>query len=70
MKATRLSLETDRLSLRVYAKTNGENGRARLLAERLGMILAGELQHNRFFRGRWWNTAIYSILRDEWEDMA
>jgi ribosomal-protein-alanine N-acetyltransferase len=52
---------------RIFAETNSENTRARLLAERLGMRLEGELRENRFFRGRWWNTAIYSILRDEWK---
>lgn len=52
---------------RIFAETNSENARARSLAERLGMKLEGELRHNRFFRGRWWNTVIYSILRDEWK---
>lgn len=55
---------------RIYAETNSENRRARILAERLGMKLDGELRHNRFFRGRWWNTAIYSILRHEWKQVA
>lgn len=52
---------------RIYAETISENTRARLLAERLGMKLEGELRQNRFFRGRWWNTVIYSILMDEWK---
>jgi ribosomal-protein-alanine N-acetyltransferase len=52
---------------RIFAETISENTRARLLAERLGMKLEGELRQNRFFRGRWWNTLIYSILRDEWK---
>jgi RimJ/RimL family protein N-acetyltransferase len=51
---------------RIYAETNSEITRARLVAERLGMILEGELRHNRFFRGRWWNTVISSLL-NEWE---
>lgn len=55
---------------RIYAETISENRRARLLAERLGMRLEGELRGNRFFRGRWWNTAIYAILKDEWKDAA
>jgi RimJ/RimL family protein N-acetyltransferase len=29
------------------------------------MRLEGELRHNRFFRGRWWNTVIYALLKDE-----
>jgi RimJ/RimL family protein N-acetyltransferase len=51
---------------RVYAETIAANARARSLAERLGMRLEGELRHHRFFRGRWWDTAIYAILEDEW----
>jgi ribosomal-protein-alanine N-acetyltransferase len=51
---------------RIFAETNSENTRARSLAEHLGMSLEGELRENRFFRGRWWNTAIYSILEDQW----
>ena len=52
---------------RIFAETISENRRSRLLAERLGMRLEGELRHNRFFRGRWWNTIVYSILEDEWK---
>jgi ribosomal-protein-alanine N-acetyltransferase len=52
---------------RIYAETISENRRSRLLAERLGMRLEGELRENRFFRGRWWSTVIYSILKDEWK---
>lgn len=52
---------------RLYAETISENRRARSLAERLGMRLEGELRHTRFFRDRWWNTVIYSILRDDWK---
>jgi len=55
---------------RLFAETISENTQARKLAERLGMKLEGELRHTRFFRGRWWNTVIYSILMDEWRDLA
>ena len=51
---------------RIYAETISENTRARALAERMGMRLEGELKHHKFFRGRWWNTVIYAILKDEW----
>ena len=54
---------------RVYAETISENTHARLLIERLGMKLEGVLRQNRYFRGRWWNTAIYAILKDEWESL-
>ncbi len=36
------------------------------LAEKLGMRVEGELRENRWFRGRWWSTAILSILESEW----
>jgi RimJ/RimL family protein N-acetyltransferase len=51
---------------RIYAETISENKSARCLAERLGMRLESEFLHQRFFRGRWWNTVIYAILREEW----
>lgn len=52
---------------RIYAETKSENARARSLAEHLGMRLEGELRETQFFKGRWWDTAIYAILEDEWE---
>ncbi len=55
---------------RIYAETNSENTRSRAMAEGLGMHLDGELRQNRFFRGRWWDTAIYSILKHEWQTDA
>ncbi len=51
---------------RIYAETISENTRARALAERLGMRMEGQLRHHKFFRGRWWDTVIYAILKDEW----
>ena len=49
---------------RLYAETNAENRAARDLAERLGMRLEGVLRHTKFFRGRWWDTAIYALLSE------
>lgn len=51
---------------RIYAETISENKSARHLIERLGMRLEGEFLHQRFFRGRWWNTVTYAILKHEW----
>ncbi len=53
---------------RIYAETISENKKSRALAERLGMRLEGEFKHHRFFRDRWWNTAVYAMLKDEWHD--
>jgi RimJ/RimL family protein N-acetyltransferase len=52
---------------RIYAETISENRRARALVERLDMRLEGVLRENRFFRGRWWSTAIYAVLDEEWK---
>jgi RimJ/RimL family protein N-acetyltransferase len=52
---------------RVYAETISENTRARALAERLGMRLEGQLRQHKYFRGRWWDTAIYAVLKQEWD---
>ena len=51
---------------RVYVETISENARARALAQRLGMRMEGELRHHRFIRGRWWDTVICAVLKDEW----
>lgn len=51
---------------RVYAETLEENAAAIRLAEGLGMRREGTLRENRWFGGRWWNTAILSVLESEW----
>jgi RimJ/RimL family protein N-acetyltransferase len=51
---------------RIYAETISQNVRARALAERLGLRLEGEFMQHKFFRGRWWDTCIFAILKDEW----
>jgi [ribosomal protein S5]-alanine N-acetyltransferase len=51
---------------RIYAETISQNNAARVLAERLGMRLEGELKEHKYFRGRWWNTSIYAVLKKEW----
>ena len=52
---------------RIYAETNWENQSARSLAEKLGFRLEGHLRHYKYFRDRWWDGAIYAILRDDWQ---
>ena len=39
---------------------------ARVL-ERLGFRQEGRLRRNEFFKGRWWDTLLYALLRDEWD---
>ena len=51
---------------RIYAETNSENLPGIALAKKLGLRVEGELKENRWFRERWWNTTILSILKSEW----
>jgi len=55
---------------RISAETNSENLAAIALAKKMGMRVEGELKENRWFRGRWWNTTILSILKSEWRQVA
>ena len=41
---------------------------ARVL-ERLGFRQEGRLRRNQYFKGRWWDTLLYGLLRDEWESL-
>ncbi len=52
---------------RIYTQTVRENLRARALTETLGMCLEGVLKQTRYFKNRWWDTAVYAVLKDEWE---
>lgn len=51
---------------RIYAEVIEENVTAVGLAERLGMRREGTLRENRWFRSRWWNTTILSVLEFEY----
>ncbi|HYD81979.1 MAG TPA: GNAT family protein [Paucimonas sp.] len=51
---------------RIYAETMAENKAAILLCKRLGMRVEAEFVENRYFQGRWWNTAVLAILEHEW----
>ena len=42
---------------------------ARVL-ERLGFQQEGRLRQNEFFKSRRWDTLLYALLRQEWEDLA
>ncbi len=50
---------------RVYAETISENKAALKLCKKLGMTLEQERLKDRFFRGRWWNTAVLGISMSE-----
>ena len=38
---------------------------ARVL-EKLGFIQEGRLRRDEYFKGRWWDTLLYALLREEW----
>jgi len=42
---------------------------ARVL-EKVGLRLEGRLRENEYFKGRWWDTLIYGLIRSEWADSA
>lgn len=41
---------------------------ARVL-ERLAFRQEGRLRRNEYFKGRWWDTLLFALLRDEWEGL-
>ncbi|MSO20212.1 MAG: N-acetyltransferase [Acidobacteria bacterium] len=51
---------------RIWAHTIGDNLAAVKLAERMGMRQEGRLRESRFFKGRWWDRVIYSVLEQDW----
>ena len=52
---------------RVWASCVADNlGSARVLT-RLGMRLEGRLREAEFYKGRYWDTLIFAILKDEWQ---
>ena len=58
---TKLKLE------RISAECVLENQRSCRVLEKLGMQQEGHLRHNEWMKGRWWDTLVYGVLRQEWE---
>ena len=44
-----------------------ENVASARVLEKLGFKLEGRLRQNERFKGRWWDTLLYGLLREEWE---
>ena len=57
------TLNLNRVSLRVFES----NQRAIKVYERVGFIMEGRLREDRFSQGRFEDTLIMGILRDEWK---
>lgn len=55
---------------RIYAKTISKNLPAIKLCKSLGMRQEAHFREHRFFKGQWWDTVIWAVLRTEWQDTA
>jgi len=51
---------------RVWAESVPENVAVRRVLEKLGMRCVGRLRDTQWFKGRWWDTLLYSVLDREW----
>ena len=51
---------------RIWAWCLSENSASVRVLEKTGLQFEGRLRENKFFKGRWWDTLIYSILEREW----
>ncbi len=52
---------------RIWAWSNADNMGSRRVLEKLGLRQEGRLRDKEFFKGRWWDTLIYAILKHEWQ---
>lgn len=55
---------------RIYAKTISRNLPAIKLCKSLGMRQEAHFREHRFFKGQWWDTVIWAVLRTELQDTA
>jgi len=51
---------------RISATTFVENTASVSVLQKLGMRKEGRLRENRWMKGRWWDTLVYSILENEY----
>ena len=51
---------------RIWAWCIADNVASARLLERIGLKLEGRLRDKEYFKGRWWDTLMYGILKDEW----
>lgn len=51
---------------RIWARCVADNVASARVLEKLGMRLEGRLRDNERFKGRYWDTLLYSILAPEW----
>jgi len=51
---------------RIWAQVIADNLNSVRVLEKIGMRQEGRLRENEFFKGRFWDTMIYGILKVEW----
>ncbi|MDX7696852.1 GNAT family N-acetyltransferase [Aeromonas dhakensis] len=51
---------------RLYAETLARNRPAIRLCTSLGMRQKAHFREHRYFKGQWWDTAVFALLRSEW----
>ena len=53
---------------RICAWCIADNVASTRVLEKLGMRLEGRFRDKEYFKGRWWDTALYAILDHEWRE--
>ena len=51
---------------RIWANCVADNVGSAHVLEKLGMRREGHLREKEYYKGRWWDTLLYAILKDEW----
>ncbi|MER3451618.1 MAG: GNAT family N-acetyltransferase [Thermus sp.] len=61
----------DRLGLhRIWATCDPENIASIRVLQKIGMQWEGRIRHQHLVRGRWRDSELYAILKDEWRGMT
>lgn len=55
---------------RVSAECAADNTASAHVLEKCGLRLEGCLRENEFYKGRWWDTRLYGMLKSEWNGHA
>jgi hypothetical protein len=53
---------------RIQAETHPDNDASRRILEKVGFTFEGRIRRSFFSRGSWRDTAMHSILREEWRE--
>lgn len=61
----------EELSLhRIWAQCIADNVGSWRVMEKIGMKREGQFVRNEWFKDRWWNTLVYGILVEDWQQSA